>query len=181
MAEPASFQELNAAIEQVLQAQTDDFSAIASTLGLNPLTDLAGANLSGVNLEHVDLSGANLRGTNLSNAKLGWAKLNHANLSGANLQGADLNATQLCRAILLGATLLGANVQGAHFGFVLGLTEMNKADLKARGATVKDVRQGKMRRYVGRKRRGRIIVNGKKLRKVQSQNSSIGNSQNNNR
>jgi hypothetical protein len=114
--------------------------------------DLSGANLFAADLSGADLKGANLKGANLKGANLLEADLIEANLSGANLSGATLKGAKLTLANLsavnlkmadllgadlLGAELLGANLSGARFRN-RDLTEVEKADFKARGAICVD-------------------------------------------
>lgn len=105
MNEEKSLPALKDLIQQVIAAETDDLLELASLAGLNPVEDLAGANLSCVDLSHTNLVGVNLSYTNLSYANLCGAELNHANLSRANLTGANLDQ----------ANLMGANLSGAIF------------------------------------------------------------------
>ncbi len=92
---------LSNVIEQIIAAQTDDLLELAKLAGLNPITDLAGADLS-----HTDLSHANLVATDLSYANLTAADLSYANLRQANLTAANLND----------AKLIGTNFDGTVFG-----------------------------------------------------------------
>ncbi len=66
MANKESIQKLQDLIQRVVEAETDDFSALVEIAGLDPLQDFAGANLSGANL-----SGANLSGATVENAIFG--------------------------------------------------------------------------------------------------------------
>jgi len=86
MAEPTtSFEQLDRAIGQVLDAETTNFFALADILGLDPKSDFAGADLS-----HTDLSGCDLSGANFVDTDLTGANLNNANLQNADLTGANL-------------------------------------------------------------------------------------------
>ena len=96
-------QSLSKIIEQVATAPTNDFLELAELAGLDPATDLSGANLS-----HTDLSHANLAATDLSYCDLSHANLAAANLSYANLRQANLTGTNLDDAKLLGTNLDGA-------------------------------------------------------------------------
>ncbi|MCU0518461.1 MAG: pentapeptide repeat-containing protein [Oscillatoria sp. Prado101] len=117
--------ELEALIQQVLRAKTDDFVELANIAGLNPLSDFAAANLQGTNLNGANLAGANLAGANLRGALLNDADLSEANLSEAKCAGADLSGALLSDANLEGAdlhrcalalvSLSGANLKGANF------------------------------------------------------------------
>jgi uncharacterized protein YjbI with pentapeptide repeats len=138
-------EELENAIRQVINSETDDFFELAKITRLNPLTDFAGANISEVNLSgknlrdanlngsdlsRANLNGANLCGANLNGANLNGANLNGANLNGANLNGANLNGANLCGANLCGANLCGANLNGADLnGANLNEADFNGADL----------------------------------------------------
>lgn len=93
-------------IQQVVAAQTDDLLELVKLAGLNPATDLAGADLSRTDLSHANLTAADLSCCDLSYANLYGADLSHANLIGANL-----TATNLERANLIGANLSGAIFQ----------------------------------------------------------------------
>jgi|GEM_PF-4656542 len=112
--------DLEAAITQAVNGDSDDFFELAKTLGLNPLTDFEGSDLHGITLEpRSDLRGANLRSANLKEAVLGGVLLTGAHLIGAHLIGAHLNdanlhKANLHKANLTGAHLIGANLTGAH-------------------------------------------------------------------
>ncbi|MFM6036224.1 MAG: pentapeptide repeat-containing protein [Sphaerospermopsis kisseleviana] len=108
MANKESIQKLQDLIQRVVEAETDDFSALVEIAGLDPLQDFAGADLSGADLRVADLSGANLSGANLS----------RANLSRANLSG--------------------ATVENAIFGDNQGISPAMKRDLIERGAIFED-------------------------------------------
>lgn len=82
-------------------------------------TNLSKANLTGTDLSGANLCEANLRGTNLSRTNLSEANLSRANLIEANLSRADLSGTDL---------------SGARFGRNLGLTELDKFNMRERGA-----------------------------------------------
>jgi DNA polymerase V len=92
---------LSKIIEQVTTAQTDDLLELAKLAGLDPATDLAGANLS-----HTDLSHANLAATDLSDCDLRYANLYQANLTGANLDNANLVGANLNEAIFGSKSLI---------------------------------------------------------------------------
>jgi hypothetical protein len=108
-----------------------------------PEANLSGANLSGANLclatlSKANLVGANLVGANLSKADLSEAYLIKADLSDANLVEANLHAADLSDANLLGTNLSGANLSRAKFGNNRGLSELDKADFRGRGAIFDD-------------------------------------------
>lgn len=91
--------------------------------------NLMGADLSGLILDEVNfirgnLSGANLRGSSLVNADLIFANFSNADLIGANLIGATLNET----------IWLNAVVEECEFGEGIGLTKIQRQDLRLRGA-----------------------------------------------
>lgn len=109
MSNKNSPQETQRSIQQILEAETNDFMKLARIAGLDIATDFANADLS-----DVDLSGANLRGANLSETDLSRAKLIGANLSEADFTNAVVNLT--------------------IFGDNHGLTPEDKANLLARGA-----------------------------------------------
>lgn len=155
-------------IEQVYNAQTDNFLGLATIAAVNPKTELVGANLMGCDLKGIDLTGANLtmvnlRGANLtdtdlSEVLLSYAKLSGADLSGAylgdvnlnkanlnraslalaNLSGADLTGASLKEANLTNTNLSGAKLTGARFGNNPGISEEFKAILTQRGAIFED-------------------------------------------
>lgn len=77
-------------IEQVVAAQTDNLLELAQLAGLDPATDLAGADLSCTDLSHANLVAVDLSYANLSQANLSYANLSQANLTAANLVGANL-------------------------------------------------------------------------------------------
>jgi hypothetical protein len=144
MANEDSLQEPQHSIQQILEAETNDFVELARIAGLDIATDFAGADLSGVDLSGADLRGANLSETDLSGADFSFANLSEANFSRAhlhesNLIGADLSGADLQEANLIGANLSEADftstvVDSTIFGDNRGLTEEDKADLRARGA-----------------------------------------------
>lgn len=140
--------ELEAAIEGVIAAKTDNFLELAKLAGLDPIVDFAGAKLLGVNLSGVDLSGANLhraylRGSDLSDADLSSADLSMANLGGAdlsgaylsnaNLIGADLHRASLALANLSGANLSGANLSDGNL-ISANLSDVNLSNANFTGA-----------------------------------------------
>ena len=128
MTEDQSLQELSADIQKLIEADTDDFFELGKLIGLDPLKDLAGADLHGTNLRGADLSRANLSKTNLREANLSGADLSEANLSGAALSNANLTD----------ADLSGAKVNNTHFKDNPGINSDMKRDLEARGAIFKD-------------------------------------------
>jgi uncharacterized protein YjbI with pentapeptide repeats len=81
MANEDSLQEPQHSIQQILEAETNDFVELARIAGLDIATDFAGADLSGVDLSGADLSGADLSSANLSDANLSGVNLTLANLA----------------------------------------------------------------------------------------------------
>jgi uncharacterized protein YjbI with pentapeptide repeats len=106
MANEDSLQEPQHCIQQILEAETNDFVELARIAGLDIATDFAGADLSGAGLSGADLSGADLSGANLSLAKLSGADLSGADLRGADLSETDLSGAKLSRAKLSRAKLM---------------------------------------------------------------------------
>ncbi len=130
-------------IEQIKNAETDQFLELCEIAGLKPNQDFAGANLRGTTLRGLDFNGANwsrvnLRGAdltdvdlsqgNLQGAKLSGADLSGAYLSNANLKDADFHRASLALANLSGANLQGANLQEAN------LTQTNLSGCQLEGA-----------------------------------------------
>jgi uncharacterized protein YjbI with pentapeptide repeats len=136
------FLQLDQAIAEILAADTNDLLALAEIAQLNPLEDLAGANLLGTTLNEVDLTGANLERANLRGADWNDVDLSGANLAGANLAGADfsgalmsdvnLSLASLPRCSLALANLSGANLTGAN------LTEANLSQANLSDANLTD-------------------------------------------
>ncbi len=93
------------------------------------VADLRGADLSSANMSGANMSGAKLIGANLSDARLVAANMSGANLSDANLSGANLSGTNLS----------GAYVNNTQFESNLGISELMRQDLIARGAIFDDV------------------------------------------
>jgi hypothetical protein len=102
---------------------------LAKIPGLDPKTDLAGANLNQVNLSGGNLRGANLRSTNLSGANLTGTDLSGADLRDADLRNANLRGANLSR-----VDLRDANVENAIFRNNEGIFDTMKLDLIQRGA-----------------------------------------------
>lgn len=159
---------LQSLIQQLSDAQTDNFLELAKIAQLKPTEDFAGGNLLGANLSDIDFSGADLSRANLRGSELNDADLSHANLQGANLRGADLSGAYLSNANLSAANLYrgslalanlgGANLSGANlqetnltkvnfsnakventqFGRNSGVSEETKQSLLERGAVFAD-------------------------------------------
>lgn len=87
--------------------------------------DLSGLMLDGVNLIRGNLTGANLKCSRLLEADLIFANLTKADLRNADLRGATLNET----------VWLATKVQGCRLGTGIGLTDKQRAELKASGAS----------------------------------------------
>lgn len=132
------FQKLQDLIQQVVEAETQDFSELVKIAGLNLTEDFAGSDLSFTQLNGGDLSGANLSDANLRDANLYSANLSDAKLICANLNSANLSYANLSGANLDGANLSNAKVKKARFGWNSGLSEDMKLDLKQRGAIFED-------------------------------------------
>lgn len=118
-----------ALIQQVLDAETEDFFEVAKILNLNPLKDFAGADLQEVNLRGKNLQMANFKKTNFRNANLSNTDLRGANLSNANLKGANLRNANLSN-----VNLNNTQVTNAIFSNNLGIDESLQLDLMTRGA-----------------------------------------------
>ncbi|MDJ0901486.1 MAG: pentapeptide repeat-containing protein [Xenococcus sp. MO_188.B8] len=97
--------EIEAAIEQIENAETKKLSELAKIAGLDLKRDFVGVDLSDEDLSNDLLSGADLSGANLSGADLSDANLSDANLSDANLSDADLSDADLSDVNLSGANL----------------------------------------------------------------------------
>ncbi|MEM9275084.1 MAG: pentapeptide repeat-containing protein [Cyanobacteria bacterium P01_F01_bin.143] len=102
-------QDLEAILEQINNADTEELSKLAKITGLDLRKDFVAVDLSGE-----DLSGENLKGVNLCHANLKHAKLEGANLEGANLKYAKL--------------------EEATFGNNLGINQELRREFEARGA-----------------------------------------------
>lgn len=86
--------------------------------------DLSDLILDGVNFIRGNLTCANLQHTSLINADLLFANFTKADLRNADLTGATLNET----------IWLDTLVAGCQFGTGIGLTQLQRQDLKLRGA-----------------------------------------------
>lgn len=111
-------------------------------------TVLQSVNFSGATLTSSNFNGANLNGGTLSRANLKGGNFSKASLSGAILNDADLRYADFRYADLRYAELNGANVENAGFGSNLGLTEIDKQDLRSRGAILMDVRLGERMHFL---------------------------------
>lgn len=110
--------ELEAMLEQIDNAETEELSELAEIAGLDLNQDFV----------EVDLSGEDLSSENLAGAKLIRANLAGAILYGANLTSADLN----------GADLTSADLNGAKFGNNPGVGQELQREFEARGAKFVD-------------------------------------------
>lgn len=120
------------------KVSSDNFLELIREAGLDPISDLAGAQLDAANLEFLDLCGANLRGTSLSRAKLRSSILTDANLSYALLHSSDLSYADLSNADLSFATLNFATMRGAFWAdTVIESTDLSFANLE--GLIVRNV------------------------------------------
>ncbi len=141
-ADERAWSQVRAACAEILAADTNDLLELAKIANLNPLTDLAGANLLGTTLNEVDLTGANLQKANLRGADWNDVDLSGSSLQGANLAGADftgsllsdsnLQGANLQRCSLALANLSGANLKGAN------LTEANLTNANLSDANLTD-------------------------------------------
>ncbi|NMF64039.1 hypothetical protein DP113_16230 [Brasilonema octagenarum UFV-E1] len=89
--------------------------------------DLSYLILDEVNFIRGNLSSANLRGSTFVNADLIFANFTNADLRNANLNGATLNET----------IWLSALIEECEFGEGIGLTKIQRQDLRLRGAIFK--------------------------------------------
>jgi uncharacterized protein YjbI with pentapeptide repeats len=138
--------QLQALIQQIYAAKTNDLLELTKLAGLNPLTDLAGGNLLGADLNGIDLSGANLtranlRGANLTDADLSEANLSHAKLSGADLSGAYLDNADLSYADLHRASLVLANLSDVNLSNA-NLEEANLSNTNLSGIKITAAKLG---------------------------------------
>lgn len=161
---PASLSQLEASMQAIHDATTQNCKELAKLAGLNLLQDLAGGNFLATDLSAIELMGANLSRSNfrgavltdasLAEANLSYAKFRGADLSGAylgnanlryadlhraslaltNLIGADLTEANLEEANLSNANLSGAKVDKARFGDNPGLDRETSQNLCERGA-----------------------------------------------
>lgn len=139
--------ELQAVVQQIVTAESQDFLELLQIARLDPLKDLVGGNLRGTTLNGVDLGGANLmrtnfRGADLTDAELTDANLNSANLGGVDLSGADLGNADLSHTNLHHASLALANLSGANLGGA-NLNGANFSNANLSGAKVKEARFSK--------------------------------------
>ncbi|MCG9890743.1 MAG: pentapeptide repeat-containing protein [Thermosynechococcaceae cyanobacterium MS004] len=100
--------------------------------------DLRDANLNGADFSDASLIRASLIGARLIGADLIRVRLIGADLSNAILVGADLRDSTLIGATLIGAKFTDADLRSAKFGNNPGLSDTDKADMKARGAIFED-------------------------------------------
>ncbi len=98
--------------------------------------DLRGASLAFMHLVAVDLSGADLHGADVQDADMRGVKLREANLIRTDFRGADLRAADLRGAQTERTDLREANVTYTDLRGAKGLSELQKMDLRRRGALV---------------------------------------------
>jgi uncharacterized protein YjbI with pentapeptide repeats len=138
---------LQAQIERIYTAKSDNFSELAQLAELDPLTDFTGANLlaaelSGISLGMANLYQANLRGANLTDADLSEINGRHASFKGADLSGAllanaDLSYADFYRSSLALSNLIGSNLEGANL-IEVNITQANLSGAKVTGAKFAD-------------------------------------------
>jgi Pentapeptide repeats (8 copies) len=128
-------------VKQLLEADTENFSELVKSAGLNPTEDFAGANLVGVKGVGCNLSGFNLSGANLNEGDLSRADLSNANLSDANLRSAKLGrvnlvGANLSNALLIDADLSHADIRNANLSSAdLINVDLSSADLSGANLT----------------------------------------------
>lgn len=101
--------------------------------------DLRGADLTGTDLSGADLTGADLRKASLFGANLTGANLTSARLNGVELNGVVLDQAVLDQADLSGVQWDGASVDGADLSGALGLSSIQREQLRDRGAEAGDL------------------------------------------
>jgi len=95
MNEQISPQELQEMIQQVAEAETENFAELAQLAGLDLKRDFAEADLSRTDLSGADLSSADLSSADLSSADLSKSNLVQANFKGADLRYANINKAKV--------------------------------------------------------------------------------------
>jgi hypothetical protein len=167
MSEDEELKLFDTRVQQLIDANTNNFNEIAQTLNLDPKTSFAEGNLSdfdltGANLENADLhqtnfAQANMLDADLSNSNLKYTNLTNTNLTHANLTNTDLGEADLGNADLTDSILSGANLQNvkaikATFRNNLGLSEADKKILEQQSAEINDDRspsEEKLQELVG--------------------------------
>lgn len=79
---------MDSEMKALLEAETDNFVALCEIAGLDPKTDLRGANLVGVDFTECDIRGFDLRDADLTRTRgtnVTWDST--TNFEGANLTG----------------------------------------------------------------------------------------------
>ena len=102
-------------------------------------TDLRGADLTGADLSGADLTGADLRQAALFGANLVGANLTAARMNDLELDGVLLDRAVLDQADLAGVRWEGASVDGADLSGALGLSSVQREQLRERGAEAGDL------------------------------------------
>lgn len=101
--------------------------------------DLRGADLTGADLAGADLTGADLRKAALFGANLAGANLTAARMTELELDGAVLDRAVLDQADLSGVRWEGASVEAADLSGALGLSSIQREQLRERGAEAGDL------------------------------------------
>jgi Pentapeptide repeats (8 copies) len=154
-------------IQQLIEANTNNFNEITQTLNLDPTTsfaqgdlsdfDLEGANLADADLHQTNFAQANMLDVDLKNSNLKYANLTNTNLTHANLTNTDFEKADLGNADLTDSILSGANLQNvkaikATFRNNRGLSEADKKILEQQSAEINDDRspsEEKIRQLIG--------------------------------
>ncbi len=92
------------------------FADLLRSIGVDPKTDLAGADLQDLDLGGEDFTGADLQGALLARARLQGTNLKLANLRDADLTDVNLTGTNLSMADLTGARFSAETLQDADWG-----------------------------------------------------------------
>ncbi|QSJ18246.1 pentapeptide repeat-containing protein [Nostoc sp. UHCC 0702] len=134
-------EEIPEQVKLLLQANTENFSELVKSAGLNPAEDFAGANLASIKAIGCNLSGFNFSGADLTQADFSRADLSNADFSDANLRSAQLSRANLTNANLSNALLIDANFSHADIrnanlsGADLINADISSADLSGANLT----------------------------------------------
>jgi uncharacterized protein YjbI with pentapeptide repeats len=113
---------LNALIQTILSANTEELDQLAEIAGINLKEDLTGVDLQGADLQDIDLSCADLKWSNLR-----YSNLANANLNGADLRGADVRDINFRKV---------KSIKNTRFGHNPGISTETQTYLKQRGAII---------------------------------------------